>query len=506
LSDKRNGAQGCARAAGTVESGTVAGEQGKPSGSGGHDARAPEPSVERVALRVSRRTLLRVAGGGLVAVGGLALLYRGVALVTSPQRRPVGPPPAGYPTGQYQIADYGVRVLPDAESAVPTEIPPAWNLAITATLKRSPSLGDQQRLETALQAIEAAYPYSPSGIFSLVAYGLPYFRRSVPGAIFDTHLPRTAADGAPALLDAIRFPSDPSSLALEANDVVFHFRSDALDHLHDVQHALFSQSGTLADQPAPQMDLSDLFAVTSARTGFVGAGMPRRALQQAGLKFAAQVPEQAPLFMGFTSTQQSGQANEVAVSFDGRRDPLLPPLTTAKPGDYFAGGTTLHLSHLTEDLEQWYALSYQERVARMFHLNAVSTPGRVTIQTFWLNPNTTEVDIEQHQVVGHNEAIQRESRSPEGQALQLRADFNTLDPMDGTGAGPTPGVHFLAFTATSQVFHRSRIAMDGADVVSKYHLPPAANGINAFIRATRRQNFLVPPRAHRAFPLLELSQ
>jgi hypothetical protein len=32
----------------------------------------------------------------------------------------------------------------------------------------------------------------------------------------------------------------------------------------------------------------------------------------------------------------------------------------------------------------------------------------------------------------------------------------------------------------------------------------AANGINAFIQATRRQNFLIPPRAHRAFPLLEL--
>jgi hypothetical protein len=33
---------------------------------------------------------------------------------------------------------------------------------------------------------------------------------------------------------------------------------------------------------------------------------------------------------------------------------------------------------------------------------------------------------------------------------------------------------------------------------------PQANGINAFLRVTRRQNFLVPPRSHRAFPLLEL--
>jgi hypothetical protein len=31
------------------------------------------------------------------------------------------------------------------------------------------------------------------------------------------------------------------------------------------------------------------------------------------------------------------------------------------------------------------------------------------------------------------------------------------------------------------------------------------NGLERFITATRRQNFLVPPRRHRAFPLLELS-
>jgi hypothetical protein len=31
------------------------------------------------------------------------------------------------------------------------------------------------------------------------------------------------------------------------------------------------------------------------------------------------------------------------------------------------------------------------------------------------------------------------------------------------------------------------------------------NGLERFITATRRQNFLVPPRRHRAFPLLELT-
>jgi hypothetical protein len=38
-------------------------------------------------------------------------------------------------------------------------------------------------------------------------------------------------------------------------------------------------------------------------------------------------------------------------------------------------------------------------------------------------------------------------------------------------------------------------------------LPPhdAELGFNSVLRTTHRQNFLVPPRAHRAFPLAELA-
>jgi hypothetical protein len=38
-------------------------------------------------------------------------------------------------------------------------------------------------------------------------------------------------------------------------------------------------------------------------------------------------------------------------------------------------------------------------------------------------------------------------------------------------------------------------------------LPPhdAELGLNSVLRTTHRQNFLVPPRAHRSFPLAELA-
>jgi hypothetical protein len=453
--------------------------------------------------------VLRVAGGGVAVAAGVAALYGGLALVAHPPRRVVAPPPGGYPEGQYQILDYGIRIQPDAASGVPAIVPPQWNVVLTARLAREPGPRDQQRLEAALAAVEAAYPYSPAGVFALVAYGLPYFRAHLPPALFAEHLPHMAdSSAAPVLLDAIRFPDDPPELLLEANDVAFHLRSDVLANLRDVQQALFGRGGKLAGQPAPAADLSDLFHLTSVRTGFIGAGLPRQMAQQAGMAVAAQIPAAAPLFMGFTSTQHLGQAQEETVRFDGQPDPLLAPLTTARATDYFAGGTALHLSHLREDLAGWYALDYDQRVARMFHLNAATTPGRITVQTFWLNPNTAELDAQQHGLIGHNEAVQRGSRTPEGQPLQLRVDFNTLDTLEAlpstTPAMGTPGVHFLAFTAGSSIFHQSRLQMDAVTLARRYGIAPGANGINSFIRATRRQNFLVPPRRHRAFPLLEL--
>lgn len=430
-------------------------------------------------------------------------LYHGLATMAPPQRQ-IQPPPQGYPVGQYQISDYGLEVRPDPSSGVVVNIPPIWNLVVTTTLRRSPGIDGQQRVETALRAVEEAYSYSPTGVFALIAYGLPYFRRYIPANVLEAHLPRMAGtDDTPVVLDAIRFRSDPESLMLEQNDVVFHFRSDVLDQLQDVVQALFLRSGKLRGRPAPAANLADLFEVTSIRTGFVGAGLPRRMAMRAKLAVAHRIPATSPLFMGFTSTQQQGQAHEVAVRFDGRPDPRLRPLTTARPGDYFAGGTALHLSHLIEDLESWYALTYDERASRMFHLYASTVPGRVTVQTLWLNPNTTALDAGERQVIGHNEAVQRGSRTPEGQALQLRVDFNTMDAMDSNG--PVTGVHFLSFSAGTQIFNQSRLGMEADDIATVHHVAPRANGINAFIRATRRQNFLVPPRAHRAFPLLELA-
>ena len=103
-----------------------------------------------------------------------------------------------------------------------------------------------------------------------------------------------------------------------------------------------------------------------------------------------------------------------------------------------------------------------------------------------------------------------------GIAIPLRADFNTLDnpfawssqpQRDGMSRSPAAGVHFLVFNPTSDDFHRNRLAMDGVlPDGTKLRFPPGSRGqgFNSVLKTTHRQNFIVPPREHRSFPLAEL--
>jgi hypothetical protein len=139
-----------------------------------------------------------------------------------------------------------------------------------------------------------------------------------------------------------------------------------------------------------------------------------------------------------------------------------------------------------------------------------------------------ERDFRDQGRIGHSSAIQTASRLQRdvvaddgvvyhrGTAIPQRADFNTLDnPFswsvdpagDGLTDGPRAGVHFVVFNPTSDDFHRNRLAMDGRlPDGTRLPLRPRARGqgFNAVLRTTHRQNFLVPPRRHRSFPLAEL--
>ena len=62
------------------------------------------------------------------------------------------------------------------------------------------------------------------------------------------------------------------------------------------------------------------------------------------------------------------------------------------------------------------------------------------------------------------------------------------------------------FQPTTAIFNLVRLAMDGH--YPDMTLPIAARspdaGINSVLHTTHRQNYLVPPRSYRSFPLAEL--
>src|SRR5581483_5795799 len=139
-------------------------------------------------------------------------------------------------------------------------------------------------------------PSTPAGLVVTTAYGLPYFRRYVPGQAA-AHLPvdrRATADGTKrvrVLTDARTFPSDPANVVLDQNEVAVLLRSDLREHIEAASTLLFGDDA--------------LFRVTSIRRGFAGGGfgggpgLPKLMATAAGVSGADLIPDGAELFLGF---------------------------------------------------------------------------------------------------------------------------------------------------------------------------------------------------------------
>lgn len=429
------------------------------------------------------------------------------------------------PKTQYELPG----VTEEDHQGVPVAVVPLWHAVVTA--KIAFRAGDhrglaaaQRRLTAALAEVERVYPLSPSGIFIQVAYGLPYFRDRIPGRLTDEHFPKstlTGSEGQWAVIDSIRFPKDPDELVLEENDICFHFKSDFRSHIDNVIDALFRPGQQeLNGLPAERAYVGDLLTLTSLRHGFAGHGMPKVVGQRLGIPGAEHVPEGSMLFMGFTSSHVHGLAGGNLPSFE-----TLPGYTDVKVEDYFAGGTAMHLSHIAIDLDQWYAMGPEDRLHRMFHPRRTEAPEVLSPDQ---SPATStfeqqrDQDADAYGMLGHNEQMQFLSRLkedtataygkvlPRGTVFFLRQDFNTVEnpfafsSSDRISATPRAGVHFLGFGPSAQHYEMMRREMDGVEHQKKYGLPDENLGFTKFLVTTHRQNLMLPPRAHRSFPLAEL--
>ena len=460
-------------------------------------------------MKLTRRQVLTgAAAGALGAAGAYELVDRFVG--SSPERSAAGPLPP-----EQHVLD-GLRTVTD--NGVDVQVPPLHHEVLTARVKADRSdLADAQRaLRDALAVVEGEYEASPSGVGVTVAWGLPYFERFVPAA-WRVHAPQDRRAGKVALLPTRRFPSDPEATILETNDVAILLRSDHLDHI-----------------AAAESSLRDVgvFELTSIRKGFAGggfdggAGLPKRMAIAAGVPGAELIPDGAELFLGFTSTQSQGLGPRKIVNFE------TLGYVDLRSG-YFRHGTHMHLSHINEQLDTWYQLfDFQQRIDTVFRPGLQVAEGTQTVRQAPGDVATRSQiarGFRRDRTIGHSATIQTASRLQadhvaddgtvyrKGTAVPHRADFNTLDnpffwsadpARDGMSEEPAAGVHFVVFNPTSDDFERVRNAMDGVfPGGAKIELPPRdrGQGFNSVLQTTHRQNFVVPPRRHRAFPLAEVA-
>jgi hypothetical protein len=427
-----------------------------------------------------------VHGGGssrtALQPAGLATALRTLEMVGSGHQVPVrlAGSNVALPDVQYDIGDF---VPPTQETGV--RCGPQHTAFLTAELTRNPTRADQTNLADAMAALETSYPFAAGGIFCFLSYGIPYFNR-LRGGLVSSHLPRLRRDTSRLVLEeAVISPTDVSPdnptivkqrfhvpARIEHNDMLITIRGDDAGVVADVVR-WFGGSNTLAGRPVAS-PVPGLLDFTSSRAMFQAKGLPRFVAGYNGLPFAPFVHPMSPMWLGFADQQVDGPA--AITTFLGNPSAQV---TTAVAGDYFDNGSIQHLSHDILDLHQWFDLdvhenpdgTFLERVQHMFRSNQPVTSHRM----------------------GHLATLRRSSRAGDGTPMHVRMDGAGFDDMDVPDGSNQPKLQFTVFVPSADFFATMRANQAGN------------NGLERFITATRRQNFLAPPRRHRAFPLVELS-
>jgi len=488
---------------------------------------------------ISRRTALKAG-----SAAALAALLESLAWI--PKRPAVAA--TELPDIQFDVAQF---IKPaTAINGVQVQFGPVHTYFETANLRRPPTLADQTALANALSTIESAYEFSPAGVMVFVSYGLGYFSRLpgglTGGSLAGLHMPRLAFDtNRFALEEAKAAPTDAGQAGIVkrkfditpmigGSDVLFTIRSDDSAIVQDVLRYLRSASSTLngVSVPPPNLPLT----WSPVRAMFSQPGLPRQIAEREGLYYADRINDQSPMWMGFADQQTSSTGPAAACTFAGNASSQL---TTARQGDYFDNGGIQNLSHVILDLEAYYARAgeagsaedetFLERVQYMFRSDPppsfggggdpfLNGGGPAYLPSTFAGTGDAALDAQgvntpgnQHRI-GHLAALQQSSRAPDGTPLHIRMDGPGFDVMDVPDtivrpgrSGNVPKLQFTAFVPTADFFDTMRRNQAALNLQTQFAVNPLDNGLERFLTSTRRQNFLCPPRRHRAFPLVELT-
>ena len=489
---------------------------------------------------LSRRTVLKSAGALSAALATLELVGRGSRI---PVRMPAaGPAAAALPDIQHDIGAFIAPVT--SQNGIPVQFGPINTTFLTARLLRAPTKADQTMLSNALATIEGNYPFAAGGIFTFISYGIPYFNRlpgGLTGSLVSSAMPRLSSNNSRLVLEeAVPSPTDVSPqnpgvtklnfnvpVRIESNDLLFTIRGDDSSFVADVV-AWLGGSNVISGRPIASPAFGGLLAFTSSRAMFQQMGLPRYVAGANGLPFAPFIHPQSPMWMGFADQQTDGSGPAAITTFAGNASAHL---TSARAGDYFDNGSIQHLSHDILDLVQFFDLdengvpgsdgTYTERVQYMFRSTPPPSLGNTDQFSNGGGPAFLDARFQgtgdaaasaqgigtlngEHRI-GHMSGLQRSSRAADGTPIHVRMDGPGFDAMDVPGGGNQPKLQFTVFVPSADFFTTMRRNQGCQDLSAQFGVAQTDNGLERFITATRRQNFLLPPRRHRAFPLLELA-
>jgi hypothetical protein len=438
---------------------------------------------------VSRRAALKMGAAGVLATQAGMLEQ----LATVPNRLALAA--GGLPNIQFDIGNF----IPPAFTVEGTLVRfgPVFTVFFPGRLTRNPTRQDQAQLSEALGRLESHFPFSPKGLFSLVAYGLPYFRR-LPQSLVASHMPRLLSDHSRwALEEAVPSPTDVTGglvggahaiipnvkkdrfnvdVSIESNDLLVTLRSDSIWNV--VQAFGFLESS-----------LDGLVRFQTPRMIFQQPGLTRKVADANNLEYATRINPISPMWMGFYDQQVDAAAAAQTVTFEGSS---VAKLTTATAADYFANGSIMPLNHNILDLYQFYATpnqdsrhpdgeDYAERIMYMFRANQVGTtnglPSQPTGDGFtngggasavvnkFQGANDAFLDAQdqfgkfaagmtasQQQRstntglprIGHEQALQRSSRAADGTPIHIRMDGAGFDGLDVPAFQEFPGGRTIA--------------------------------------------------------------
>jgi hypothetical protein len=504
---------------------------------------------------VSRRTALKAGGITVAAAGTLEMLGKlafkparagaaGAELAADPQAIT-----ANLPDIQHNIGPFlgGGAHAPQTINGVRVQFGPVFTVMSTWSLLRTPNRADQAEMARALDTIENTWAFGPSGVFVFVAYGTPYFNR-LPAGLVASAIPRLTKDTSRfAFEEAIPSPTDVRASApnirkqrfnvpvrIETNGVLFTLRSDNQAILSNIIN-WFNGSNTLNGRAVRSPAWGGLLRNTSNRVMFQQNGLPKQVANQNNLVFRNFINPQSPMWMGFADQQVDSSGPPEITTFIGNASDR--GRTTARAGDYFDRASTIHLSHVLMDMMQFFDIPdgsatpgddgvFTERVQYMFTSPAINRGnadqltnggGPAFLNNVFKGTGEaartaqgigTDIDPETGQGerrIGHEAALQRSSRAADGTPIHIRMDGAGFDNMDVPGGGNLAKLQFLVFTPTSDSFSLMRRNGAAVDLADQFGVDEDENGLERFLTTTRRQNFLSPPRRHRAFPLAEFT-